>query len=497
MNPSALSTSGLTVMQARFYQPAVAVRDLAKLPAYYASGYGANKAVVRTPKQLAQRLCIDSLKVHDHQLFSYLMQRAGAAAGSPGVHRIPTHDALAYLGRSHSDLVASLERLGNARIQIDGCDDRGKQAIFICGMLSANLRNGSLEFAFDQLLLRYMDKPAVFSLLHLDELRRFRTMAGYRLFEYLSISFGLEAALVIPHRLTQEQLHYVFGDFKQCSTVKRVEKGRQIEIFQPAGWDRFNRATLQRAVEEFNQVSATFNVHAEVRHGGRGNKVTEVVFSLHRKRRNEEIYGNRRAADLYADGWIPSQPMLWVEAKREERGLTPRKTRRRTRRSEEFDIGNLRAWTRCDISLDIQDRVRALIRAEMTDCIDPASGAVARPDTIIRSWRPEFNATQLKRWQRVKQREAQHRRRGKPFAYTPVSIDDEWLDFVAIKILRWKDHQKSARQLMIREIFNPAACQHIDHYDREPSRPTFVDALDAHFGIRPENIDWGSDATCQ
>jgi hypothetical protein len=42
-------------------------------------------------------------------------------------------------------------------------------------------------------------------------------------------------------------------------------------------------------------------------------------------------------------------------------------------------------------------------------------------------------------------REAQHARRGRAFAYTPVSIDDEWLDFVSIKLLRWKDHQKSAR----------------------------------------------------
>ncbi|MHB8271417.1 hypothetical protein [Bradyrhizobium sp.] len=486
------SRASITILEARFYRPAVPVRDLAKLPAYYSSGYGANKAVVRTPKELARRLCIDSLRVQDHQIFSYLMQRAGAAAGSPGVHRIPTHDALAYLGRSHSDLVASLARLGNARIQIDGCDDAGKQSIFICSMLSANLRNGSLEYAFDSLLLKYMDKPAVFSLLHLDELRRFRTMAGYRLFEYLSISFGLEAALVIPHRLTQTELHYIFGDFKQCSTKRAVEKGRQIEIFQPAEWDRFNRATLQRAVEEFNQISTMFNVHAEVRHGGRGNRVIEVVFSLRRKRRNDEIYGNHRAADLYADGWIPTQPMLWVEARREERGLTPQRTRRRTKRSEEFDIGNLRAWTRTDISLDIQDRVRDLIRHEMTDCIDPATGARAHPDQIIRTWQPEFSAIQLKRWQRVKQREAQHLRHGKPFVYTPVSIDDEWIDFVGIKLLHWKDHQKSARHRLIREIFNPAAKSHLDHVDDEPAPPLLVDAVDAHVGIRAHNVDWSA-----
>jgi hypothetical protein len=48
--------TSITVREACFYQPALPVRDLARLPAYYASGFGANKAVVRTPKQLAQRL---------------------------------------------------------------------------------------------------------------------------------------------------------------------------------------------------------------------------------------------------------------------------------------------------------------------------------------------------------------------------------------------------------------------------------------------------------
>jgi hypothetical protein len=133
---------------------------------------------------------------------------------------------------------------------------------------------------------------------------------------------------------------------------------------------------------------------------------------------------------------------------------------------------------------------RDLVRHEMPDCIDPASGARAHPDTIIRAWQPEFNATQLRRWQRVKQREAQHACTGRPFVYHPVSIDDEWLDFVGIKLLHWKDHQVSARKRMIREIFNPAARHHIDHIDDDPGPPQFVDFVDAHAGIRPENIDW-------
>jgi hypothetical protein len=43
---------------------------------------------------------------------------------------------------------------------------------------------------------------------------------------------------------------------------------------------------------------------------------------------------------------------------------------------------------------------------------------------------------------------------------------------------------------MIREIFNPATRQHIDHVDDDPGPPQFVDAVDAHDGIRPQNIDW-------
>nr|WP_246432867.1 RepB family plasmid replication initiator protein [Rhodopseudomonas rhenobacensis] len=438
---------------------------------------------------------LDTLKIEDHQLFAYLRSQANGQIGSQPTHTIPAVDARRYLDCTTAELVASLERLGKARIQITGIDKNGAPAQFICGYLSSYIRDHVLEYSFDAMLLKYMSNPAVFSLLHLDELRRFKSAARYRLYEVLSINFRLKTATSRVERLSQEQLHYIFGDFKQCKIRPRApaprsrfsnralqramanfdikpEPDREPDMLGeliPAPWPAFSTRTLRRAVEEFNQVCREYNVHAEYRRNGPGGKVVEIMFTLHRKRPSfDEKFtaeGLTEKADsyrLYEAGFIPRQETLLIERKREERGLTPVRSRRRSKIRRQFDSEKVESYLRIDLNTiypDVADECKRMVAEAYTDCIhDKVGYKLTALQVLDEHIMPEYNAIAIPRI-----------RRGEEF-----DVNKEVLKFVRDKCTWWTITRASRRKAWRTEIFRPGSTSHLAHTEPEPGDDDYV-----------------------
>lgn len=475
MNPTGTS---ITIMRAAFYEPAV--KSLTPTRPYYAAGYGKGRGQLKTASELAQRALLTPLEISDHQLFAYCRHRAGVDAGQQVTHEIPAVDAMRYLECTHAELLKSLERLGKARIQINGVDDRGKPSQFICGYLSSYIRGGLLEFWFDQLLLKYMHEPVVFSLLHLDELRRFRRPESFRLFEYLSIHFGRRDALIKPHALTPAALAYIFGDFRGAAAVKTVDQsGAVVDTLQPQPFWRFNATVLKAAVEEFNQVSLEYNVHAEIRREGRGGKCVEVIFSLHKKRWSldesvDSPLGPRSPNLLYSRGMIPTQETLWLEAKREAIGRTPVGTRsKRSKRVRSLSDPAMMAshlkisWM--TFAPEVQKTVIDIVSEHYDDIQSELSELLISPRNIIGDWLlPAYNVIIARKLERA----------GKAVAGLGdhFELEQDFVQFVRTKAQLWKLRGRTKRGRTLRAIDMPTAWTN-SHLDDNAGPEAEVEAL--------------------
>jgi hypothetical protein len=455
-------TGALRVIEADFYRPASRVRDPAKLKPYYQSGYGAGLGVVKTCSELARRFECDQLKVVDHQVFAYLRHRARDLTYP--LHTVPIADVTRYVGCTRTELLESLSRIRRARIQIAGRDEATGLAVqMVCGYCSHVARAYEIEYGFDPVLVKFMDNPAVFSLLHLDELRRFRSAAGFRLYELMSLEFAKKNPTAEPRRLNQEQLHRLFGEFAGVRTVK-LENG--LEVAEMPKWHEFYRSKLRRAVEEFNQISLDWLVHAEVRHAGRGDKVVEVVFSLHRKRASlsEKAVGadgeRRTLMDLYKDGQIPSQETLKIEQAIEKRELTPYRHRRRPKLANQWDPSKVASWCKVtdqEIPNDKLKWARELVaQSSYQELHDDRS---VDADTYVRYHLiPQFSQMLSKSFQ----------------AGAEPDIEREFTKFVTAKVAYINSVSKSVKTRWRRELTMPTL-RHLDHWAPEPGEEGYLE----------------------
>jgi hypothetical protein len=285
-------------------------------------GYGSERCFAKVAAEIIHHSALQKFKAPDHALFAYLLHRARSSAGEAMVHSIPIRDAKNYLDCSRAKLLDSLNRLSSVNIEIDDKDENGKQPV--CPFLDFELDDSTatLRYQFSGPLLRYMYDPKIFALLDLETLRRFRTVEAARLWEILTLEERKRAVNSRSVNLTQVQMHFRFGSFKQTRVV-RDPLGKAPDKFQPAPWDQFRRHTLDGAVGEINR-SADFFVYMEIKTDGRGGKVRSVTFWLQDKTSTDDMHA--------ISGKYPTQEELekrhiWIRGNE-----TPRGGRRRRRR---------------------------------------------------------------------------------------------------------------------------------------------------------------------
>jgi hypothetical protein len=285
-------------------------------------GYGREKSFAKISAEIIHHSALQKFKTPDHALFAYLHHRARSDAGKAMVHSIPITDAKRYLDCNRAVLLESLHRLSSVNIEIDEIDENDKR--IVCPFLDFEIDDSTatLKYSFSRPLLRYMYDPTIFALLDLETLRRFRTPEAARLWQILTLQERKRAVNCRSVTMTQVQMHFRFGSFKQTRVVSDP-LGKTPDEFQPAPWDQFRRHTLDKAISEINR-RADFFVYAEIQRDGRGNKVRSVTFWLQDK---------TTADDLNAlSGKYPTQEELerrhiWIRGNE-----TPRGGKRRRRR---------------------------------------------------------------------------------------------------------------------------------------------------------------------
>lgn len=205
--------------------------------------------------------------VEDNQLFNYLLNRAyNRLSSRDPIHRIPLSDAIEFLGNGATvqTVNESLRRLGEVNIEIDYEDSiTGEQRMAMLHFLSfdsTTSRGGILEFAFDAMLLEFLREPRFFANLSLSSIRRFKTLAGERLYEKMMVQNATQ--------LNKTWRVSVSEFFKFCG-----------QFNDEARFTNFRNRVLVPAVDEVNQ-HAPFSVEVRyIRDPGRGRKVQWIEFT--------------------------------------------------------------------------------------------------------------------------------------------------------------------------------------------------------------------------
>lgn len=226
-----------------------------------------NQGRVKKANAVIMHRPLGELQVEDHKLFSYLLNRAyHRLSHRDPVHRIPLLDAVEFIGGSATvqSVNESLRRLGEVNIEIDYEDvATGEKRMMLVHFLSfdsTTSRNGILEFAFDPMLLDLLREPAFFATLSLHHIRRFKTLAGERLYEKMMVQNA--SALNKTWRVSISE----FYTFCQIFDVN-------------SRFDNFRKRVLVPAVDEVNE-HAPFSVDVRYIHdAGRGRKVQWIEFT--------------------------------------------------------------------------------------------------------------------------------------------------------------------------------------------------------------------------
>lgn len=199
----------------------------------------------------------------DRKIFNVLLARAYKHLAGATIHRIPMKDLTDLFfdhGRS-SAVRESLERLWKQNIAIDYIDENGEPHSLRCHYLSFDLcqiEGGYLEYAFDKILMRFIHNPKVYSFIQLDQVRRFRTTHGLKLYEQMIAYYGRHHP-VWTVSLPEAHRFFEAGD---------VYKKR---------FDRFRERVIEQAIEEVNAYAA-FDVSVEYDTSGKGSKIVGLRF---------------------------------------------------------------------------------------------------------------------------------------------------------------------------------------------------------------------------
>lgn len=231
---------------------------------------------------------LGDLNIADQKLFDYLLWLAHDALTSRPVHSVAVRDVLQYLGSGVrlADLEDSLRRLGNVNVEITYKNDGQEHTVFV-HFLSADLcraENGELRYAFDPILLTFLNQPSVYAAINMMHVRSFRRIGAKRLYEH--------ALLYVKryHPVWQVPL----DDLRRVCDVSDGYPR----------FDNFRKKVLEPAVAEVNAIAGFVLEYKEVT-AGDSRKVTHIRFEPRLKTKDEltqirqgvALSGPRRARD--------------------------------------------------------------------------------------------------------------------------------------------------------------------------------------------------------
>jgi Initiator Replication protein len=224
-----------------------------------------NYGRVKKANSVIMHRALGVMQATDEKLFNYLLNRGYNRLHSRDpIHRIPMADAVEFLKVPVSAINESLRRLGEVHIEIDYEDTAsGEKRMMVLHFLSfdsTTSSNGILEWAFDPMLNELLREPRIYAILNLKTIRKFKTLAGERLYE----------KMMVQNAMTLNKTWRVsVGDFyKFCN-----------QFNDEARFTNFRNRVIIPAVEEVNEY-APFSVEVSyIRDPGRGRKVQWIEFT--------------------------------------------------------------------------------------------------------------------------------------------------------------------------------------------------------------------------
>lgn len=208
------------------------------------------------------RLTLQCLRLF--HLFLYNATLAGRmGAGQGGIHKVSVSEMMEYTGvQSWERLDEAMSTLASASLVLDYVDEDGVRNTSRVHYLSYHMthsKDGWVNFAFDPLLLEFVYDPKIYALMSMSDLHSFRTTAGQRLYELLSLRSGRQFA---------REWEVGIDEFREYLGIPAGEYMR---------FDNLRARVIDPAVDEVNEL-APFRVSIEYRRGGRGGKVTSIKF---------------------------------------------------------------------------------------------------------------------------------------------------------------------------------------------------------------------------
>jgi hypothetical protein len=228
------------------------------------------------------------LQIVDHKLFDYLLYIAHDALTHRPVHSVPVRDVLKYIGGGFrmADLEDALLRLGGVNVEIR-YKDEGQDHLAIVHFLSADLcraENGELRYAFDPIMLTFLNQPNIYAAINLMHARSFRRIGAKRLYE---------------HALLYVKRYHPIWKVSVAEVRAMCEVGDTY-----ARYNNFRQKVLEPAVAEVNQI-AGFVLDFEPITSGDGSTITHIQFKPRLKTKEEldhlkpgiQLIGTRKARD--------------------------------------------------------------------------------------------------------------------------------------------------------------------------------------------------------
>ncbi|MHA6345945.1 RepB family plasmid replication initiator protein [Roseivivax sp. CAU 1761] len=203
------------------------------------------------------------LELQDMRLFIFLLHQSYGREDKTGIQFVPVADVLNYLGhRNLASLERSLRSLSSVKIEID-YEEEGQSRSVSCHFLSYDVSrttNGTLEYAFDSILMRFIFEPKIYAKINMALFQQFKTTQGAKLFEIMSLF----------HKRTHRSWLVTVDEFRARLGIADDQYER---------FDNLRRSVIDRAVNEVNRL-APFGVVVDYIRGGRGGKVVSMEFKV-------------------------------------------------------------------------------------------------------------------------------------------------------------------------------------------------------------------------
>ncbi len=154
---------------------------------------GVLKDTIRKHSAVITAVHLRGVDLHavDITFFNYLVARTHPYPRPGMIYHIPLKEALEFMQFDRVNKVhESLSRLGQVMIEIDYTDDNGQTNTLRSHYLSSessHAESGILRFAFDPILVHFLDDPKVYGQISINRSFDLKTLAAKRLYEFMCL----------------------------------------------------------------------------------------------------------------------------------------------------------------------------------------------------------------------------------------------------------------------------------------------------------------------